>query len=102
MFSQSLIENVEVFKTEGQTSSIHFLCSYAAMHALCIYPILSKCGALYRLSQFRSFHNLRLSKRKLTPHFLFVNRLIWSGEYKSNFYEIKGSIGPNGSVCDVV
>ena len=65
-----LYGNVEVFSTRGQTNSTHLLCSYAAMHGLCIYPILSKCGALYRLFQFRSFHNLRLDKRKSTPHFL--------------------------------
>ena len=66
-----LCENVEVFKAIGQTNSTHFLYSYVAMHGLCIYPILFKCGALYRLLSLRSFHNLHIDKRKSTPHFLF-------------------------------
>ena len=65
-----LYGNVEVFSTRGQTNSTHLLCSYAAMHGLCIYPILSKCGALHRLFLYRSFHNLHINKRKSTPHFL--------------------------------
>ena len=44
-------------------------------------PILSKCGALYRLFSYRSFHNLLLNKRKSTPHFLFIyptiEELLW-------------------------
>ena len=48
-FSQSLIENVEVFKTVGQRTtpiSCIVMCDYAFLG---IYPILFKCGVLYRL-----------------------------------------------------
>ena len=70
----SLIENVEVFKTEGQTNGTHFLYSYVALHVLCMYLILFKCGVLHRLFQFRSFHNLRLDKRnQLHTFFLLLN-----------------------------
>ena len=75
VFSQSLLENVEVFKAEGCTNSTHSLYSYVAVHSPCIYLILFKCGALYRLFQLRSFHNLLTNKREATPHFLFfINR----------------------------
>ena len=49
VFSQSLIENVEVFKTVGQRTtpiSCIVMCDYAFLG---IYPILFKCGVLYRL-----------------------------------------------------
>lgn len=67
----SLIENVEVFKTERQTNSTHFLYSYVALHDPCIYLILFKCGVLHRLFQFGSFHNLRLDKRNQLRTFFF-------------------------------
>ena len=35
-------------------------------------PILSKCGALYRLFLLRSYHNLQIDKRESSPHFLFI------------------------------
>ena len=38
MFSLSLIENVEVFRTEGETNDTHFLYSYVAVRILRIYP----------------------------------------------------------------
>ena len=47
------------------------MCDYAL---LCIISILSKCGALYRLFQFGSFHNLRLSRRiQLHTFFFFTD-----------------------------
>ena len=36
-------------KKKGQTNSTHFLYSYVAMHALCIYPYYSSVGILHRL-----------------------------------------------------
>ena len=38
MFSLSLIENVEVFRAEGETNDTHFLYSYVAVRILRIYP----------------------------------------------------------------
>ena len=58
-------------KAKGLTNSTHFLYSYVAMHFLCIYSILSKCGAVYRLFLLGFCQSLRLNKRKSTPHFLF-------------------------------
>ena len=58
---------------EDTTNGTHFLYSYVAMCDCCIYPILSKCGALHRLFLYRSFHNLHIDKRISTPHFLFFN-----------------------------
>lgn len=37
VFSQSLLENVEVFSTRGQTNDTHFLCSRVAMHVSCVH-----------------------------------------------------------------
>ena len=44
-----LLRESDSFQESRATNSTHFLCSYVAMHFCCIYPILSKCGALYRL-----------------------------------------------------
>ena len=48
-------------KDGEQHSFLVQLC--VTMHLSCAYPILSKCGALYRLFQFRSFHNLHFDRR---------------------------------------
>ena len=52
-------------KAKGYTNSTHFLCSYVATHSLCVYPILSKCGALYRLFLLGFCQNLLHSKREI-------------------------------------
>ena len=62
VFALSLLENVEVFEYKGTTNNTHILFSYVAAHVLCIYPILFKCGVLYRLFLYRSFHNLLTNK----------------------------------------
>ena len=76
-FSQSLLENVEVFKTVGERAAL-ISCIAMWLYAFCVpIPILSKCGALYSFITVRSFHNLLTNKRKSTPHFLFyiINRV---------------------------
>ena len=72
VFSQSLIENVEVFKTVGQTNSTHFLYSYVAVRFLRTYPHTIQVWGIVSFITVRSFHNLRLNKRESTPHFLFI------------------------------
>ena len=80
VFSQSLIENVEVFISKRTTNSTHFLYSYVAVRFLRTYPILSKCGVSYRLFLLGSFHNLRLDKRNQLHTFCFYTNkpAFWS------------------------
>ena len=59
-------------KAKGLTNSTHFLYSYVAMHFLCIYSILSKCGALYRLFLLGFCQSLRLNKRKINSTLSFL------------------------------
>ena len=73
VFSQSSIENVVVFRTDGQTNDTHFLCSRVGYaHFVHIYLILSKCGVLHRLFQFGFYHNLLSNKRNQLHTFFFV------------------------------
>ena len=74
VFSRSLLENVVIFKSKRITNSTHFLYSYVAVRYLRIYPILSKCGALYRLFLLGFYHNLLTDKRnQLHTFFLCKN-----------------------------
>ena len=49
VFAFILARESDSFQWNEDNDSTHFLCSYVAMHSLCIHPILFKCGVLYRL-----------------------------------------------------
>ena len=70
VFSQSLIENVEVFKTVGQRAT-PISCIYAIGMFHAEYCYIQVWGIVSFIT-VRSFHNLRLDKRKSSPHFLFI------------------------------
>ena len=49
VFSQSRIENLTVFNAIGQRTALISCVAMCGYVPLCIYPILFRCGALYRL-----------------------------------------------------
>ena len=69
MFSQSLLENVEVFKREGKRIALISCICMGVLAFLCQRLTHYRCGALYRLFSQRYFHNLLTNKRESTPHF---------------------------------
>ena len=61
------------FQNERMTNSTHFLYMYGVYwHILCRCLTHYRCGALYRLFSFGSFHNPLFDKRESSPHFLFL------------------------------
>ena len=61
------------------TNSTHFLYSYAAVRILRIYPILSRCGALYRLFLLGFCQSLFVDKwNQLHTFFFIYNAEVWS------------------------
>ena len=69
----SLNGKSDSFQRNEDNDSTHFLYSYVAMHSLCIHPILSKCGVLYRLfvSGFVRA-SIQINGNQLHTFFLFI------------------------------
>ncbi len=88
-FAFVLVRKCGSFQERGQrTALISCVVVWLCTILVCRYPILFKCGALYRLFSQRSFHNLLTNKRKSTPHFLFYNNRTYGvgGQYKNYVY----------------
>ena len=79
-FAFVLVRKCGSFQERGQrTALISCVVVWLCTFLVCRYPILFRCGALYRLFSQRSFHNLLTNKRnQLHTFFLHITHRSWS------------------------